>query len=100
MSRHHPLLDFHMSKKRRITLFDRFIMVAAIIYPLSTVPQIVEVFKGSVDGVSLTAWSGYILFSLLFLIYGIIHRVKPMMVSNSLWVMVDSIVVAGILIHR
>jgi uncharacterized protein with PQ loop repeat len=100
MSRHHLLLDFHMTKKKRITLFDKFIMVAAVCYPLTTVPQITEVFKGNTEGVSVTTWGGYIIFSFLFLIYGLIHKVKPMIVSNGLWVIVNSLVAVGVLLNR
>ena len=68
-------------------------------YPLTGVPQIYEVFHGNISGVSIMAWLGFIIFSVLFLVYGIIHNIKPMVVTNALWVFVDSLVVVGVLVH-
>lgn len=96
----HNYLYFHLNKKKSIMLFDRLFMLAAIAYPLSSLPQVVEVFNGKSTGVSILSWSAFAFFSLLFIIYGTIHKVKPMVVTNSLWFIVQSLVVMGVVIHR
>ncbi|HEV7952104.1 MAG TPA: hypothetical protein VGO98_01905 [Candidatus Saccharimonadales bacterium] len=97
MSRQNHLLHFHISKKKRINLFDKIIIVAAFMYPLSGLPQIVTVFSGNTDGVSLISWISLLCFSILFLMYGLMHQIKPMIITNGLWIVVDGLVIVGIL---
>lgn len=74
--------------------------VAAFVYPMSGLPQVVLVFQGSTDGVSVSSWTMFVGFSLLFLVYGMIHRIKPMVITNFLWILVDMFVVIGTVTHR
>lgn len=99
MSRQNHLLHFHINKKKRINVFDKLIIVAAFAYPLSGLAQAIEVFSGNADGVSLFSWVGFIFFSILFLVYGLIHKITPMIITNSLWLAVDGLVVVGVLMH-
>ena len=59
----------------RIRLLDKIVMVVAIVFPFTTLPQIYKiwVFK-NVAGVSLTTWSLFFILSIPFLIYGIVHK--------------------------
>ena len=98
MSRPHPILHEHISKKWRKTFFDDVITAAAIIYPMTGVPQVIEVFSGNAVGVSLLSWLGFTLFSALFLVYGIVNKLRPIIITDSLWVVVNSLVVIGILV--
>jgi hypothetical protein len=100
MSRHHPILNILLSKKKNLTFFDRIILLAAIAYPLSTIPQILTVYSGRTDGISIVSWLGYSGFALLFLIYGLHHKIPPMIVGNFLWLSVDTAVVIGVLAQR
>lgn len=100
MSREHPALLWHLSRKKKISFFDKVILVAAALYPLSTIPQVIVVFSGNVGSISLLTWVGYMVFASMFLVYGLIHKVKPMIIGNSLWLTVDALVVIGVLWHR
>ncbi len=75
-------------------------MLAAIAYPLSSLPQVIDVFRGESEGVSILSWSMFAFFSLLFIIYGLIHKVKPMVVTNALWFVAQSLIVIGVLIDK
>jgi uncharacterized protein with PQ loop repeat len=66
------------------------------LYPLSGIPQVFEVFQGHVDGVSVISWIAFMVFSSLFLVYGIFHKIVPMIITNFLWLIVDGIVVIGV----
>lgn len=98
MSRQNPIIHTHLSKKKRLTLFDKIIILAAFLYPLSGLPQVIEVFNGHTDGVSLWSWLGFICFSALFLAYGLVHKIAPMIITNILWIAVDSLVIIGLLV--
>lgn len=99
----HTLVYIHPAKHRqkipKLTAFDKLIMVVSALYPLSGVPQIIAVFSGNVTGVSAWSWGMFLLCTSLYLVYGIKRRVPPMIISNSVWVIVDSLVVIGILVH-
>jgi hypothetical protein len=97
MSRQNHIIHAHLAKKKQLTLFDKIIILAAFMYPLSGLPQVVEVFNGQTAGVSLWSWVGFICFSGLFLAYGMIHKVAPMIITNVLWLAVDSLVIIGLL---
>ena len=96
MSRENHLLHFHISKKRRIGLIDKVAVVAAFVYPLTATPQVIEIFKGNIDGVSLLTWFGFILFALFFIMYGLVHKITPINISNNLLLLIDGLVVAGV----
>jgi uncharacterized protein with PQ loop repeat len=99
MSRQNHLLHLRLSKKRKLSLLDKSAIAAAFLYPMSGIPQVIEVFKGNVSGVSLLAWFSFMVFSFLFLLYGLAYKIKPMIITNVLWFIVESLVVVGILIH-
>jgi uncharacterized protein with PQ loop repeat len=98
MSRQNPALHSHLERKKKLTFFDKVIILAACLYPLSALPQVVEVFSGRADGVSLWSWVSFICFSILFLAYGLIHKITPMIITNSLWLAVDGLVIVGLLV--
>ncbi len=100
MAQHNHLLHFHIDGKKRITMFDKLMLVAAFIYPATALPQVIQVFRGNTDGVSILSWAGFACFVTLFLIYSIIHRIKPMIITYAMWWIIDVLVVVGILVHH
>ena len=83
--------------KKNMSSFDKLVLFVSIIYPLSALPQAVEVFRGNTEGVSIISWLAFMLCAGLFLIYGLKNKVFPMVVSNSLWIVTDGLVVTGLL---
>lgn len=98
MSRFHVYV--HLSKKRKKTILDKTVSIASFVYPLSGTPQLLSVYQGNVSGVSVVSWVSFAFFSVLFLIYGIVHKVKPMIVVNILWLIMGCLIVFGTLTHR
>ena len=99
MSRHNPVFDQHIQNKKKLTTFDIIVIFASFMYPLSGLPQVVQVFQGTTDGVALYSWVSFLVFASIFLTYGIKHRITPMIITNSIWIMVDSLVVIGYLVN-
>jgi uncharacterized protein with PQ loop repeat len=80
--------------------FEKFMLIFATVEPIATIPQIIEVWeKGNIEGVSLTTWLFYTLTSFVWLIYGITKKDKPLIISGTLWMISQSLVVLGILYH-
>lgn len=98
MARYH--LHLHLSKKKKKTILDKVVSVASYLYPLSGLPQLLLVLQGEINGVSVASWVMFACFSALFLTYGVVHKVKPMIVVNLLWLTMDILIVFGTLTHR
>ena len=92
--------DYIFDAKKRPFTFDSFMTVAAFVYPVTGIPQMMQVINGKTEGVSLLSWIGFSLFVGLFLSYSIRQRIKPMIITYTLWLAVDLAVVIGILINR
>ena len=100
MSHQNHFLHFHISKKKGLTWLDKSAVVAAFLSPLTGLPQGVQVMKGNVEGVSIMTWIGFTIFNLFFLTYATIHKIKPMQITNGLWLAIDGFVILGLLMHR
>lgn len=85
--------------KKKLTLFDKIIMTVSLIYPLSALPQAFQVMSGDAEGVSLLSWSTFWAASILFFVYGVMHRVAPMIITYAMWFFIDGIIVIGILVQ-
>lgn len=78
---------------------DRLVNVIAFIAPLSSLPQIIEIWfiDNNAHGVSLVTWSLFVVMSTVWLFYGLVHKQRPIIVSNVLWIIAQGLVVIGAL---
>jgi MtN3 and saliva related transmembrane protein len=80
--------------------FGRFILAVAIIEPLTTIPQIYQIWsRKSAEGVSLATWGFYTLTACIWLVYGIKIKEKPIIISSIMWILTEGLVVIGILLY-
>jgi uncharacterized protein with PQ loop repeat len=100
MAQHHHLIHFQLNRKQAVTNYDRAMLGAAFIYPFTGVPQALEVLQGNTEGVSLLSWVGFTFFGTIFLIYSIMHRLKPMIITYTMWLLLDVSIVIGILLNN
>lgn len=85
-----------MNKKR----IETFALIAGVVQPLITLPQIIAIYGNqSAKDVSLLTWMGYLIFGITFLVYGIVFNLKPIWIGQIIWVTMEIIMVAGILIY-
>ena len=99
MSRHNPVFDQHIQTKKKLTTFDVIVIFASFMYPLSGLPQVIQIFQGTTEGVSLYSWVSFLVFASIFLTYGLKHRITPMIITNSIWIIVDGLVVIDYLLN-
>ena len=91
----------YLNKKRETTIVDHLMSMAAVIHPLTAIPQVYAIYSThDVSGVSLLTWFGFMTLGLIFLLYGILHKIKPFIVNQVLWFILDFLVVIGVLIYR
>jgi uncharacterized protein with PQ loop repeat len=96
----HHLLKF-ISKKRNRTKIDALMSVAAIAHPLMAVPQVLMVYATrEVAGLSMFMWIAWLALGLVFLLYGLSHKLKPYVLMQLLWVAIDVLMITGIVLYR
>lgn len=79
---------------------ENFALIAGIVQPLITLPQIIAIYSNqSAQDVSLLTWLGYLIFGIIFLIYGLVFNLKPIWIGQIIWVTMQLIIVIGILIY-
>lgn len=79
---------------------DRLIYFFGMIWPIMTLPQIQKIwYETNIDGVSILTWSTYFIISCVWLIYGMFHKIVPIIFTNFLWILANGMIVIGILVH-
>lgn len=90
----------YLNKKKEITVVDNLMTAASVVHPLTAVPQVYAIYSThDVSGVSLGTWLGFMTLGLVFLAYGILHKIKPFIINQILWFILDFLVVAGVLMY-
>lgn len=98
-------MSFHLynflKKKQQVKLIDRLMSGAAVIHPLTALPQVYSIYSTqNVEGVSLLTWLGFMTLGIIFLAYGLVHKIKPFIITQALWFIIDFLVVIGVVLYR
>jgi MtN3 and saliva related transmembrane protein len=87
--------------KKSVKIIDRWVLGVGIVAPFSTLPQIYQIVSAqSAQGVSVYTWVLFTIFSMFWLVYGIVHEELPIIVTNTLWVLGEAALVAVVLVYR
>jgi uncharacterized protein with PQ loop repeat len=91
----------HKTLAKEAAVIDRLVNIAAVVHPLMAMPQVYDIYTShDVEGVSLATWTGFMVVGFVFLAYGIAHRLRPIILTQILWFVVDLLVISGILYYR
>lgn len=72
--------------------------IVAFVLPLSHISSIVNLYQTRVTtGLSLDTWIIYLIGALVSLVYALANRVKPLIISNILWVTIGALMLYGII---
>lgn len=79
----HQKYEPYPHPKRGIRVYDKIIYLAVIAAPIMNIPQLWKIWsERSASGVSIISWAAFSLISVMWLIYGILHKEKPVIVMN------------------
>jgi uncharacterized protein with PQ loop repeat len=88
-------------EKKWVKTIDDMVMIVGIIALLTSIPQIYQlIITQDGRGVSILTWFLYILSAAFWLLYGIAHEEKPIIINNLLWMIFEFIVVVLAAIYR
>lgn len=83
-----------------IVFLDKLTFVIGIIGPFTVVPQIYNIFSTkSAAGVSAATWALIFAVTFPWVLYGIAHKEKSIIVSFILWEIMNATVVIGVLLY-
>lgn len=91
-------------KKQRdggyIKFLDKLTFIVGIIGPFTVLPQIYTIFSTkSAAGVSLETWALIFIVTFPWILYGMAHKERSIVVSFALWEVVNLAVVIGVMIY-
>lgn len=93
------LLNPRFNKADR-RFIDRAMMLIATIQPITAIPQAVDIYANrSAGNVSLTTWLSFTMIGIVFTLYAVSHRIKPLIINQIIWFIVDGAIVIGILLY-
>lgn len=78
---------------------DKLTLIVGVIQPLMTLPQIITVYQqGDSSQVALATWAAYDIASVVLLLYGIKHNLKPIIFAQIIWLIMQTAMVASVFI--
>ena len=95
----HKKLEKYPHSDPKIRFLDNLLLVIAVLGPLSMAPQIIKIFVSKTTGVSILTFTFFALISIPWIIYGIVHKEKVIVIAYTLWLIASLIVIAGTLIY-
>jgi len=88
----------HPDKLKRY--MDHAIYFGALITPIMTLPQVAKIWVDkNASGISLISWVTYLFAAFFWLAYGIVHKEKPIILTNVLWIGLHSVIIAGTILY-
>ncbi len=97
----HQNLEPYPSKNKLKRFFDKLVYVVVFAGMIMTFPQIYNVWiLKLVEGVSVLTWGTYVIGNIIWLMYGFLHKDKPIITSNIIWMIANASVAIGVLINR
>jgi len=89
------------TRKQEKLVFDKLIYPVGLIAPIMTIPQVFDVWvRKSTQGASLSTWGAYTIVTFFWILYGLLHKEKPIILINSLLLILDFAIVYGILFNK
>jgi uncharacterized protein with PQ loop repeat len=87
-------------KSSYIVFLDKLTFIVGVIGPFTVLPQTYTIFSTkSASGVSLTTWILIFIVTFPWILYGLAHKEKNIIVSFILWEVVNLSVVIGVLLY-
>lgn len=79
---------------------DRLIYVVVIFGPIMNLPQLLKIWMyKDATGVSALSWSAFSIGSLIWLLYGIAHRDKPIIYMNTALMVIQALIATGTILY-
>ena len=93
MVHHHK----HLHHKKHKEPFDFVVYFFMIATPLFELPQAFNIYtKHSAEGVSIWTWGFFFCASMVWATYAIRNKLRPLIVTYSMYILIEAVIVVGI----
>lgn len=97
----HGLALKHKRPKKHKDRLDKIVYFFAFAAPAFEIPQLITIYsQHSAKDVSLLTWRFFAISSFVWLVYGIRHQLKPIIVSYLLFTVVEAVTAVGIMLYK
>lgn len=93
----HSVRSYSKKRRKSKSEIDRLVYFAVIIGPVLTLPQVYSIWFDGNKGVSIVSWVAYLVASAIWLIYGLYHKDKPIIVVEVAWIVLEVLIIVGLL---
>ncbi len=95
----HPTNQFslhkHFSPRKATRTIDLLIYIIGVGGNIAVIPQIVAAWQSKAPGLAVWTWLLFVLFGVIWLMYAILHRQKPLIVAQCVGLSCNLLVVFG-----
>jgi len=96
VAKHNQHLTQRQSTKRREP-FDYLIYFFTVATPLFELPQAYVIYAHhAAQNVSIWSWGFFVIDNIVWVFYGIRNRMKPLIITSVLYLLIEMIIVIGI----
>lgn len=98
---HEKHLEKHRNCKETTRKVNRMMAFIGVMGPLFTLAQVAQIYlTRNVGGISIYTWIGYMAVSTCWVVYGFFYEDRPIMIVNSLSVVINSFIVFGFVLYH
>ncbi len=88
------------NKNPWINFLDKLLLIVAIAGPIMSTPQILKIWLDKTSsGISVISFSLFAIFDIPWIIYGFIHKEKPILIAYFLWFIANLLIVIGAFLY-
>ncbi len=79
---------------------DKMVYIMGIFAVVMTIPQVLTIWVSmNAAGVSLVSWTSYLIAAVFWLLYGVMHRAKPIIFNYTIWIVLEIMIIYGVLLY-
>jgi uncharacterized protein with PQ loop repeat len=96
----HATAHKYVQQKKKKEPFDYLVYFFMVATPLFEVPQAIQIFSNkSAENVSVATWMFFFVASFVWAIYAYKNRLFPLVVTYSLYIIIEGTIVTGIIFY-
>lgn len=87
-------------KQKQRSFLDKIIVIAAVVEPLCSIPQIVGIFRNqNASGISIFTWIGFDILTMIWIWYAIVNKQKMILIYQSLFCIFNTLIIIGAIMY-
>jgi uncharacterized protein with PQ loop repeat len=93
-------LEPYPARSAGMRMLDAAVYIAGIIGPLMALPQVILVYVGQdATGLSPVSWFAWAILDIPWILYGFVHKERPIIIAYTLWLLINLSVGIGAIIY-